>query len=209
MSPAKDKQAMPKVTFNKTSLKKERDQLTLYRQFLPSLDMKRQQLLQEQKKARGQVQRTEEEMATLHKAAEQWLPFLADKTITAAGIVKVEKVLLGEENIVGLTLPALEEVTVTVVPYSTLTTPLWFDSLVALLTSCAKLSVRLQVEKKRLALLAEALQTITKRVNLFDRVLIPDTRQNIRRIRIALADMERAGVIRAKLAKEKKHTGRD
>jgi len=169
--------------------------------------MKRQQLLQEQKKAHKLVEQTEEEIAGLFKEAEQWLPFLADETISASGIVKVEKVLLGEENMVGLDLPALEEVTVSVVPYSLLTTPLWFDSLVSLLVSCAKLSVRLQVEKRRQALLAEALQTITKRVNLFDRVLIPDTRQNIRQIRLGLADMERAGVIRAKLAKEKKHTG--
>ena len=197
---------MAKVAFNKTALKKEKDQLKLYRRFLPSLDLKRQQFLQEQKKARMQVEQTTDELDTLLREAEEWLPFLADEKINPSGIVKVDDVRLGEENMLGLTLPTILDMTVTVASYSMVTTPLWLDSLVALLSSCARLSIRLQVEKKRLQMLDSALQTITKRVNLFDRVLIPEARTNIRHIQITLSDMERAGVIRAKLAKNKKHS---
>ena len=197
---------MPKTAFNKTALKKEKDQLRLYRQFLPSLDLKRQQFLLEQKEAGKRLRQTDEERERLLKEAEEWLPFLADEKIQATGLVKVEEVRLGEENVLGLTLPTLEDIKVTVAPYSTVTTPLWFDSLAALLAACARLTVRRQVEERRLQMLDVALQTITKRVNLFDRVLIPDAQKNIRHIQIALSDMERAGVIRAKLAKDKKHS---
>ena len=56
----------------------------------------------------------------------------------------------------------------------------------------------------RLELLDEAVRTITQRVNLFDKVLIPRAQANIKRIRIFLADGERAAVVRAKIAKAKR-----
>ena len=45
---------------------------------------------------------------------------------------------------------------------------------------------------------------MTQRFNLFDKVLIPRTRTNIRKISIYLADAERAGVVKSKIAKRKK-----
>jgi V/A-type H+-transporting ATPase subunit D len=38
-------------------------------------------------------------------------------------------------------------------------------------------------------------------VNLFDKILIPDTKKNIKRVQIFLADMERAATVRSKIAK--------
>lgn len=195
------------TSFNKTYLKKEKDQLRLYQQFLPSLDLKRQQFLHERKKAREQAEATAKELDTLYEKAQDWLPFFADARINAAGMVKVRNVRIGEENVLGLSLPLFMEIKCEVLDYSRLSTPLWFDSLIGLLVAAAELTLRLEVEKRRLAILEDALQTITKRVNLFDRVLIPDTRKSIRRIALALSDMERAGVIRAKLAKNKKLAG--
>ena len=192
------------TSFNKTSLKKEKDQLLLYQQFLPSLDLKRQQFLLERKKAKQQVDATEQELDSLFRNAEEWLPFLADDRIQAAAMVTVTDVRMGQENVLGLTLPQLTEVKTAVADYSKLSTPLWFDSLIAMLVAAAELTLRLKVERQRLLILEEALQTITKRVNLFDRVLIPETRKTIRRIQLSLSDMERTGVIRAKLAKNKK-----
>jgi len=198
---------MARISLNKTALKKERDQLELYRQFLPSLDLKRQQFLQEHKKERERAAATERELAELQKRAEEWLPFLANERTAVSHLVRIEDVQFKEENVLGLSLPIIHDIKISVAGYSTLTTPLWFDALARLLEECARLSIRLKIENKRVAMLNEALQTITKRVNLFDRVLIPESEQNIRYIRIALGDMERAGVIRAKLAKNKKQSG--
>jgi V/A-type H+-transporting ATPase subunit D len=47
------------------------------------------------------------------------------------------------------------------------------------------------------------LRTTTQRVNLFEKKLIPELRENIRRIKIFLGDDETAAVGRAKLAKGK------
>jgi V/A-type H+-transporting ATPase subunit D len=49
-----------------------------------------------------------------------------------------------------------------------------------------------------------AVRRITQRVNLFEKVLIPQTRENIRRINVYLGDAERAAVVGAKIAKRKR-----
>ena len=66
------------------------------------------------------------------------------------------------------------------------------------------LRVEAQVAARRLEILEEAVRKITQRVNLFDKVLIPKTRDNIRRIQIVLSDAEKAAVVNAKIAKRKR-----
>jgi V/A-type H+-transporting ATPase subunit D len=49
--------------------------------------------------------------------------------------------------------------------------------------------------------LAAELRTTTQRVNLFEKVKIPEARQALRKIRIALGDLQAAEVVRGKMAK--------
>jgi V/A-type H+-transporting ATPase subunit D len=66
-----------------------------------------------------------------------------------------------------------------------------------------ELRIRVQVEERRIALLDAAVKTITQRVNLFDKVLIPRTKANIKGIKIYLSDEEMSAVVRSKIAKGK------
>jgi V/A-type H+-transporting ATPase subunit D len=83
-------------------------------------------------------------------------------------------------------------------------TPHWVDNVVAILKEMLELKVLVKVNKQRLALLEKAVQTITQRVNLFDKVLIPQTEANIKRIKIYLSDEQMASVVRSKIAKRKR-----
>jgi V/A-type H+-transporting ATPase subunit D len=78
------------------------------------------------------------------------------------------------------------------------------DVTAAHLKSSAEVAIRAQFERHRLDLLQVAVKRVTQRVNLFDKVLIPRTRRNIKRIQIYLSDAERAGVVQAKVAKKKR-----
>jgi V/A-type H+-transporting ATPase subunit D len=78
------------------------------------------------------------------------------------------------------------------------------DRLVEELTRMLELQVRLAVQQRRAARLDAAVRKVTQRVNLFEKVLIPRARDNIRRIRIYLGDAERAAVVRSKIAKRKR-----
>ena len=69
--------------------------------------------------------------------------------------------------------------------------------------------MRIQVFKERLDLLEYALVKTTQRLNLFEKVLIPQTQNHIKKIKIFLSDQERASVIQAKIAKAKTLERRD
>ncbi len=62
---------------------------------------------------------------------------------------------------------------------------------------------KLKVLEEQVRLLQKELTKIIQRVNLFEKVKIPEAREIIRRIRIQLSDEMAAAVGRAKIAKAK------
>ena len=62
---------------------------------------------------------------------------------------------------------------------------------------------RFRVLEKQYELLSKELRTTSQRVNLFEKVKIPEAKENIRVINIFLGDQQTSGVARSKLAKGK------
>ncbi|MBL3588990.1 MAG: V-type ATP synthase subunit D [gamma proteobacterium endosymbiont of Lamellibrachia anaximandri] len=195
---------MARLALNKSSLTRQNQLLKGYRDFLPSLDMKRRQLLAEQAKARAMRSSEQSQLDAVSPWINEQLPMLAYQAISLEGLVSIAGVSLGEENVMGVRLPLLESVEFQLADYPLLARPHWVDPLVEKLKQALEMRLRMQVAEQRLKLLEAEVRTITQRVNLFDKVLIPRAREQIRKIRIYLADEERAGVVRAKLAKRKK-----
>jgi len=195
---------MARLALNKSSLTRQTRQLKSYQEFLPSLDLKRRQLIQEYSKARRLLSETQEQLKRLEPLVAERLPMLSGERVALRGMVKLRGVDLGEENVMGTRLPQLEGVHFDLHDYGLLGKPHWVDNAVAFLKQALTLRVEVQVAERRLQLLGEAVRTITQRVNLFDKVLIPRTRAHIKKIRIYLSDGERAAVVRSKLAKAKK-----
>jgi len=194
---------MARLALNKSSLSKLTRQLVTFEKFLPSLDLKRKQLMAERARAQVALQRTGQEMAALRESIAGRLPMLANREIELADLVQLKAARLGEENVVGTRLPVLQGVEVQLRDYGYLVKPHWVDRLSDELTSMIGLHVRLTVERRRVALLEEAVRKVTQRVNLFEKVLIPRAKEHIRKIRIYLSDAERAAVVRSKIAKRK------
>ncbi len=195
-----------RLSLNKNALKQQRDHLTMYRRYLPSLDLKRQQLLRAHKEAQVQLAKLEVEIEAYGQSLENLLPSLGSSTIDPARLgtlVQVRKVLLDEENVVGAHIPVISAIEMERIEYSRLTVPFWVDQLVDGLEEVARLRLNLQVNQARERILGAAARKITQRVNLFEKVLIPRAEANIKRIGIALSDQERASVVRSKLAKRK------
>jgi len=194
---------MGDLALNKSSLKSERDRLKTFERFLPSLDLKRQQLMVEFKKAQKTHQATQEEVKALLVSLEGLLELLGASTMDLSNYVKLQKITVEEENVVGVRLPALKDLEFQLEEYSTLAKPFWVDALIDHLQKASELRIRAGIEQTRVDLLDDAVRKITQRVNLFEKVLIPDAKENIHRIRIFLGDAERAAVVRSKLVKSK------
>ena len=195
---------MARLAYSKASLSKESAKLKRYKQFLPSLDLKRQQLAAERKKAQLALAQTKLEIEKSYQKTAEMLPMLADNNIHVHNLVNVTQLEMTEENVVGVHLPVLKELTIEVQEYSLFTEPHWVDQLVVQLKKVMQLKIQQQIEQQRVDILGEALKKVTQRVNLFDKVLIPKAQQDIRKIRIYLSDLERAGVVRAKSTKQKR-----
>ena len=194
---------MAKLALNKSALSKEKQRKVSYGRYLPSLEMKQKQLLLERKKAEQALIQHGEDIAALENAVYQQLPMLAIENIETKGLVTVADYKLSEENLLGTKVPLLESITFNRADYGYLARPHWFDSLVIALEEMMKLKMEEQVLHIRLTRLKSAARTITQRVNLFSKVLIPQAESNIKKIGLFLADQERAGVVRSKLAKQK------
>jgi V/A-type H+/Na+-transporting ATPase subunit D len=195
---------MSRVSLSKSSLAKQNRDLQTYERYLPSLDLKRKQIMAERAKEVAARESTRGEIAALRERVRETLPMLANREIDLDGLVTVRRARLAEENLLGTRLPVLEGLDLVTLDYGFLSKPHWVDNLVDALSQMLTLKARLTLHERRLGLLDEAVRKVTQRVNLFDKVLIPRTRANIKRIRVHLSDAERAAIVRSKIAKGKR-----
>lgn len=193
---------MAKLSLNKAALHKESGKLKRYRQYLPSLELKRQKLVVERAKGWAQFEATKRRITECQQAVAESLPMIANRDIDLSELVNITAVEFDKENIVGINLPVLLKVELTDKPYSPYLKPHWVDPVVAQLRLMLELQIQHRIEQQRLQALNAAVKKVTQKVNLFDKVLIPKTQDNIRRIKIYLSDAERADVVRSKITKQ-------
>jgi V/A-type H+-transporting ATPase subunit D len=194
---------MPKLKLSKSALHHQQEQLKLYKRLLPSLDLKRRQLTVEAQKAQAEYEAAKAAVEALDTRIGEELPLLADEEFRPEGLVKLTGYQVGEQNVVGVRLPVLESVECRVAEYSRLASPPWVDVLVQRLKDAAEQRLRAEIAGQRMDILRQQVRRITQRVNLFDKILIPEAQKNIQRIRVYLGDVERSSVITSKLAKGK------
>ena len=192
---------MARLNLSKTQLAKEKRNLAMYRQYLPSLDLKRQQLTAERNKTQARIAEIELEIRRRIEGIGTAIPMLADKNVDLEGLVTLKAGKIGQRSVVGERLPILQEIEVEIAPYGYMVRPHWVDLVAERLKEVLRLQAEAQVTRQQVVLLGVATTKVTQRVNLFDKVLIPRARTNIRRIDIALGDLERAAVVNSKIAK--------
>lgn len=194
---------MAKLALNKSSLARESSQLAEYRRFLPSLELKRLQIMAERAKARETLARLEHDYEQRFIDLAASLPMIANNHVPLEGLVTLKDAVRGEQNLSGTLLPVLQDIDVETRPYSLLARPHWVDPYVDGMRDLLRLNLERDVARERIEKLVQAEAVISRRVNLFEKVLIPRAEKNIKKIRMALADAERDAVVRAKISKRK------
>jgi V/A-type H+-transporting ATPase subunit D len=194
---------MTRTSLNKSVLSHESVKLAEYQRFLPSLELKRRQIVAERLKARSDLAECRAQLEKRLAESARELPMLANEEVRLDELVVVEAVEVYTQNLSGTRLPVLKEVRFAEIAYARLTRPHWVDAAVTALRDVVRLRIAHDVAERRLRELEEAEAVIARRVNLFEKVLIPRSKETIRRIRMALADAEREAVVRAKLSKRK------
>lgn len=193
---------MAKIKYTKNELKKQKDQLKRFKRYLPTLVLKKQLLQMEIRNVEMQINEKSKERERINAELMSWVHVFGEN-LNIAELVKVKEVDLDTSNIAGVDIPLFNEIIYEDTPYDLMFYPLWVDAGVQKLKELYSADTELTILKKQAELLGEELRITTQRVNLFEKVKIPDTRENIRRINIFLGDQQTAAVVRGKLAKNK------
>ena len=110
---------------------------------------------------------------------------------------------VSQHNVAGTDVPVFRSLTFADVEYDLFATPLWFDDALEILKKQLELRLRRTLAEEQLELLEQELRIVTQRVNLFEKVKIPESKENIRRINIYIGDQQTNSVGRSKIAKKK------
>ncbi len=193
-----------KIKLTRPELKRYRDRLIRFQRYLPMLKLKQQQLqmtLREIARRRREAEKAADEAAQMVRRYASVLADLAG--IPVREYARPEEVQTSRRNIAGVEVPVFEGVTFPKVEYSLFGTPAWVDQALADLREQNRRQAALDVLREEETILQRELGRTVQRVNLFEKVMIPQSREAIRRIRIKLGDEMTAGVGRAKIAKSK------
>ncbi len=188
------------VKLTKNELKKQKDALKRFERYLPTLQLKKQQLQMVIRQVEQEYENLVREKDQLRKDLLQWIGVFNDG-IDITPYAEVEKITSSTGNIAGIDIPVFEDLQFVDRRWDVVSMPPWVDGGVEALRSVLKLDAQLQVLRVQLHRLEDELRITTQRVNLFEKVKIPETKENIRMIRIYLGDQQTAAVVRGKIAK--------
>ena len=196
---------MAKIKFTKTELKSQQDALKQFVRFLPTLQLKKQQLQMEVRLSTEELERNLAEQKELVDRMSSFLELFSSDAEVAffEGLVRVRRVLTGEENIAGIAIPTFDRVEFEPADWDLFDTEWYVDDAVQALKDAVSLREAYKVLEEQHRLLSAELRSTSQRVNLFEKVKIPECKENIRRIRIMLGDLDTSAVVRSKIAKKK------
>lgn len=192
---------MAKIKLTKTELKAQTDALKRFQRFLPMLQLKKQQLQSEIAGITAKAEAVAAKERAVRDALDRWVGLFATDERLVEGLVKVKSVNTGSANIAGVAIPTFLSIETDVRKVDLWATPAWVDDAVKTTVEILSLQCERAVYEEQRRLVTIELQTTSQRVNLFEKVKIPECKEAIRVIKIAIGDEQTSAVTRGKIAK--------
>jgi len=194
---------LAKIKLTKNELKVQKDALKMYRRYLPTLTLKKQQLQAEIRTIEANAKAVRKEREELEKGFGSWIAVFSEKEVFPEGIITVSNIRKGTGNIAGVEIPTFEGADFSRGDYDLYHTPLWVDIAANHMERAMLLDLEADVLEEQVRLLEAELLSTSQRVNLFEKVKIPETQENIKKISIYMADQQVSAVVRSKISKRK------
>ena len=192
---------MAKIKLTKNELKKQKDALKMFQRYLPTLILKKQQLQAEIRTTEIRLKELIKEKEIIDESFKSWIAVFGEKGIFTPDILKISRINTAQGNIAGVAIPVFEGAEFELFPYDPLRFPLWLDLAVERLKQVFLLDLEAQIVEEQRKRLERELRITTQRVNLFEKIKIPETKEFIRKIQVYLGDQQTAAVVRGKIAK--------
>ncbi len=199
---------MAKIRLTKNELKKQKDELRRFQRYLPTLQLKKQQLQMVIQRVEREMQQLIDQQQEKREALHKWIAVFGEnrsfpESRRVQDLVAVTHVYRKQGNIAGVPIPVFDGIEFESASYDLLAYPIWVDHAVEVLKELAELEAKIDTLKEQIDLLKKELRTTSQRVNLFEKIKIPEAQSNIRKIRIYLGDQQTAEVVRGKISKNK------
>ena len=194
--------SMTKIRLTKNELKRQRDSLKRFNRYLPMLQLKKQQLQVEIGRIDNFIEQLNDQIKISKEHIYLWVDVFAEG-VGLGGLLKLKKINKDSGNIAGMDIPLFVSMDFQETDYDYLLVPFWVDKAIEVLKEMMTLKAKLLIFKRQKVILQDELRITTQRVNLFEKVKIPEAIENIRVIQIHLGDLQIAGVVRGKIAKAK------
>jgi len=191
-----------KIKFTQGELKRQRDAQRQYERYLPTLQLKKQQLQLEILHQQSALRKRKNSLSEREKSAEEWSGLLIEVPDIKHWLI-TEKIITAKKNIAGVDVPVFERMDFKPAEYDLFLTPLWVDAGLESLRNMVSLQEEIAIIEKGIFILKHELRITTQRVNLFEKVKIPEAKEAIRLIKIYIGDQMTNAVGRSKIAKNK------
>ena len=193
---------MATIKLTKNELKAQKDSLKMYQRYLPTLTLKKQQLQTEIRSIDQKAKEVREKRKALEAEFSKWIAVFGEQDAFKPDMVTVKNIRKGTGNIAGVTIPIYEGADFSRGDYDLYSTPLWIDLAADRMEKALSYDLEADVLDEQVRLLSKELRTTTQRVNLFEKVKIPETKANIKKITVYLGDQQVAAVVRGKISKK-------
>jgi V/A-type H+/Na+-transporting ATPase subunit D len=191
------------MKLTKTQLREEQNKLSQLEKYVPTLQLKKAMLQQEIIETVIAKQKIESNFFIVESLFKDSSILLSDDRAVLLKTLSVEKIETHIENIAGVEVPVFDSITFSKLNYNLFDTPAWFDLIVDKLKEKASLNAQMSVLDQRKKLLEKEYKEVSIRLNLFEKVLIPRSKENIKKIKIYLGDQQLSAVCQSKMAKKK------
>jgi V/A-type H+-transporting ATPase subunit D len=192
---------MAKLKLTKNEQKKQKDSLKMFQRYLPTLMLKKQQLQAEIRTVEIRAAELRAEKDRVDETFKKWLAVFGEEGVFTPDILRITRLVAGEGNIAGVPIPVFEGAEFETASYDLLEKPLWLDLAVENMKKVLLLDLETQTLEEQRRRLRKELQTTSQRVNLFEKIKIPEARANIKKIGVYLGDQQTAAVVRGKISK--------
>ena len=192
---------MAKIKLTKNELKKQKDSLKMYQRYLPTLMLKKQQLQGEIRLTEIRIKDLRDEKHSLDESFKTWVGVFGERGVFTPDVLKITSLKTSQGNIAGVAIPVFEGAEFETKPYDLARLPLWLDVAVEKMKQVILLDLEAQIVEEQRKRLDHELRVTTQRVNLFEKIKIPETRSYIKKIQVYLGDQQTSAVVRGKIAK--------
>ena len=188
-----------KFQYNKTALQNLRRQLTIREKALPTLKSKEAALRLEVRKITAEIELLKEEYQKLVKENQNYNGFWTE----FPEIVKIKKINSELKNIAGVKVSILSNIDFAIENVSLFNMPSWIRLAISMFERLMTIQVKIEMTEARLNALAYARKKTTQKVNLYEKVQIPEYKTAIIKIKRYMEDEDNLSKSSQKIVKER------